>query len=206
MIIITGTGRSGTSLLVNTLTHAGLDTGPTTPGFGEHIEAIKINRIILEARGYTPWQQVGEMVQLIGHGIRLVQNPVIKQTDLCHTLDVWWATRQDFKVIVCHRRLDAVRQSFLKASQPFRQDLVATACPQATKDVAVEAWPAFALGQLMDIMLTNRIPHGVFYFPEEMAQAGAAWDRLSPIMGDVIGRDEFVHAMEEVADSSQVHW
>jgi hypothetical protein len=205
MILITGTGRSGTTVFTQALAKAGVDVGPYS-AFAEHLEAIAINRIIMSARGHLAWERVGEMVQLIGHGIAKVPNPALKQTGLCHTLDVWWATRKDIQVIVCHRRLDNAKRSFVHQSSPMRQDLAATAWPPCTNEVATDAWMAFSFGQLMDILYTNAIPHQFFRFPEDLANPGAAWDRMAPVLKSVIGRDSFIGGMNAVVDPSLVHF
>lgn len=205
MIIITGTGRSGTNLFVSALAHAGVETGPTS-GFGEHLEAIEINRIILKARGYFAWERTAEMVDLIGHGIRKLDQGAIKQTDLCHTLDVWWKSRQDLEVIVCHRRLDSTRRSFAKQSGLVRQDLTASSWPSCTTEVSTDAWMAFCFGQLMDILLTENIPHRLFHFPEDLEDLAGSWYRLSPILHSVMSRQQFLDSMEHTINPAEVHW
>lgn len=206
MIIITGSGRSGTTMLVKALAHAGIETGPMTDGFGEHLEAIAFNRIILKTRGYFAWERLDEMANLVRSAIESIAAPVLKQTDLCHTLDVWWKIRQDIRVIVCHRRLDATRKSFVTAAEPVRQDLTASSWPPCTTEVTNEAWMPFAFGQLMDILLTNAIPHEFFRFPEDLGGPRGSYRRMAPILGDLLSEDQFVASMEATRDPSQVHW
>lgn len=206
MLLVTGTGRSGTSMFIKTLAHAGITTGPMDAVFGEHNEAIRIDGMILRARGYHTWRRLDEMTELVGSAIRRIQIPALKSTVLCHTMDVWWACRQDFKVVVCHRRLDKANRSFLKAYPAGQRELRIIGYPSSIDEVPEGDWLGLAFGQLMDVILTHGIPHAFFRFPEDLAEPGASWNRMAPVLSTVIGRDRFIDAMNAVADLSQVHW
>jgi len=206
MIVVTGTGRSGTTLLIKILSRCGLAVGPAG-GFGENADAIRIDGTILRARGYLVWERTDEMSELVGNAIRNMSVPAWKSTALPYTLDVWWRTRQDMYVIVCHRRLDASTRSFEKA-YPGRGQLalVPLGFPVSVGEVPIPAWLPMAFGQLMDVILTNQIPHVFFHFPQDIRTPYVCWNRLSAVLEPHVERSEFVNAMLELVDESQVHW
>jgi hypothetical protein len=206
MLVITGTGRSGTSLLIRTLAHAGIKTGPMEPVFGEHVPALAIDRAVLERRGYLPWTDLDAVAESVRARVLAVEAEALKDTALCHTLDVWWRIRQDLRLIVCHRRLDKVTKSFLAAYPEGQRELVPIGYPPSIGDVPHDSWMPLAFGLLMDVVIANRIPHGYFYFPDDIADPNAAWDRLAFLLAPIIDRAAFAHALGAVADPALVHW
>ncbi len=203
MIIITGTGRSGTTLLAKALQHAGVEMGPMSDGYAEHLAAININRAIMKYRGIFTWgpdypDPTAET------GIREINNVALKQTDLCCTLDVWWKARQDITVIVCHRRLDAARASFVKISQPHRSDLTSSSATDFHQ-VSTPAWMAFAYGQLMDTLHSCQIQHVFFQFPEDLNDLDGCYTRLEPVLHPALGREKFIASMQATIDRGKIH-
>jgi hypothetical protein len=193
-------------MLIKVLAHAGLDTEPMDPVFGEHQAALRIDKEILRVRGYRAWERTDEVAERVGESVRRLGAEALKDTALPHTLDVWWASRKDLKVLVCQRRLDAVVRSFMTAYPRGQRELRVLGYPESIEDVPTEAWPTFSFGQLMDILESNRIPYGFFHYPEDIRGPGPAWDRLQPMLEDAVSRPTFVASMWEVADRHRIHW
>jgi len=206
LTIVTGTGRSGTTLFMRALEHAGVTMAPMDEGFCESHEAIAVNTTILKARGIHAWRETEELARECCAAIQSIAGPVIKQTEICHTLDVWRAARDDLNVIVCRRRLDDVRRSFLAAYKEFRGDLAYQVVPEVAGEVPVEAWPAFSYGQLMDILQATKISHCYFDFPRDVDTPDCAWDNVSAVLEPLVKRAAFVDALKQVSDLSKIHW
>jgi hypothetical protein len=208
MIIVTGTGRSGTSFFSNVLHRAGVDTGATLdPTFREHAEAVAIDAAIIRERGWATWVRTEEMAERFGPRMRAISAQVIKSTASGHTLDVWWTARsEDLSVVLCHRRIDKSVSSFLKAYPNGQLALTAVGYPASVGEVDKRAWLPMVLGQLMDVLMSCYIPYRVFRFPDDLAAPELAWHRLAPVLGAVVAREAFLDAVEATADRSKIHW
>lgn len=206
LVLVTGTGRSGTSFLMSVLEHGGVPMPPMTAYYCESIDAMNVNAALLRERGLHVWERQYELAEQYGEAIRAIRGPVVKQTEICHTLDVWAAARDDLHVVVCHRRLDQVRKSFTTMYRNGRSDLAYATVPESAGQIPAEAWPAFAFGQLTDVLATIKIPHVSFEFPADLAASSLAFDRMSSILGPLITKAAFEEAVGALADQSQVHW
>lgn len=183
-IIITGTGRAGTTFLVRLLTELGLDTG------------------------YTPatWQR-----DYFAHcSAGLEQDPtepnaprIIKSPQLCDTLPDLLARR---KIIVAHaivpiRRLDDAAQSRVRVGGEGQTPggLLGTSNPAQQQTVLAERFH-----QLVHTLVAHEIPHTFLEFPWFARDADYAWRKLSPIFPEVT-REQFAAAFARSVQPELIH-
>jgi hypothetical protein len=183
-VIITGTGRAGTTLLVELLTELGLDTGYTSSSRGqdyhEHCNA-GLEREIEDPK--APY---------------IVKNPA-----LCETLPTLLANGQitiDFALIPI-RRLDQASASRVRVGGNGRVPggLRGTNDPSKQKTVLAENFH-----QLVETLTAHDIPHAFLHFPRFAQDARYTYTKLKPLLGD-ISYVEFELCFKKVAKPDLIH-
>ena len=184
-IIITGTGRTGTTFLVQLLTELGLDTGYTpqtwSRDYFEHCDAGLEFDILAKDAPY-----------------------IVKNPDFCETLPALLATGK-FKVghvLVPVRELDAAAQSRIRvggANGNVPGGLVGTAEPSAQKGVLAESFH-----RLMYTLTEHDIPHTLLHFPRIVRDPVYTRAKLQFLAPGVDG-STFDAAFQKVARPKLVH-
>jgi hypothetical protein len=184
-VIITGTGRAGTTFLVQLLTELGLDTGYTRQNWSrdyyEHCDAGLEFDVFAKDAPY-----------------------IVKNPDFCGTLPALLATGR-FKVdhvLVPVRELDAVAQSRIRvggANGNVPGGLVGTADPAAQKGVMAESFH-----RLMYTLTENDIPHTLLHFPRIVRDPEYTFSKLRFLAPEIDG-SAFHAAFQKVARPKLVH-
>jgi hypothetical protein len=183
-VIITGTGRAGTTLLVELLTELGLDTG------------------------YTPSNRRKDYHEHCNAGLeREIEDPkapyIVKNPALCETLPTLLANGQitiDFALIPI-RQLDKAAASRVRVGGNGRVPggLRGTSDPSKQKTVLAENFH-----QLVETLTAHDIPHVFLHFPRFAQDARYTYTKLSPLLGDV-SYDHFERCFKKVAKPGLIH-
>jgi len=184
-LVITGTGRAGTTFLMQLLTELGLDTG-YSPGawrddYYEHCSAGLEREMLPEASPY-----------------------VVKNPDLCRRLPELLDTGCFVidHVLVPIRELDDAAQSRIRVGGTdgaIPGGLLGTSDPAAQKTVLAENFHV-----LMHTLAARDIPYTLLSFPRFVLDADYAWAKLGFLTPDV-GREAFGDAHHRVAHPELVH-
>ncbi|HEY4248935.1 MAG TPA: hypothetical protein VGM64_19075 [Lacunisphaera sp.] len=183
-IIITGTGRAGTTLLVRLLTELGLDTGYDRKNwrrdFDEHCTAGLERNIVDED---SP---------------RIVKNPA-----LCAALPLLLAqgTVSVEHAIIPIRALDDATHSRIRigGDGSVPGGLMGTTQASGQKAVLAENFHG-----LMHALTLYEIPHTLLDFPRFALDVHYAWEKLHPVF-DTIGFIDFATAFARVSDPGLIH-
>jgi hypothetical protein len=184
-IIITGTGRAGTTFLVQLLTELGLDTGYTrktwSRDYFEHCDAGLEFDVLAKDAPY-----------------------IVKNPDFCETLPGLLATGR-FKVdhvLVPVRELDAAAQSRIRvggADGNVPGGLVGTADPAAQKGVLAESFH-----RLMYTLTEYDIPYTLLHFPRIVRDPEYTREKLQFLVPGIDG-NTFDAAFRGAAQPKLIH-
>jgi len=183
-IVITGTGRAGTTLLVELFTGLGLDTGYTQSTF---------------RRDYHDHCKAG-----LERDIEDPEAPyIVKNPNLCELLPSILAhgeTVIDYAVIPV-RQLDQAAKSRIRIGGNGRVPggLHGTADPLNQKAVLAENFH-----QLVETLTAYDIPHVFLHFPRFVQDARYTYSKLCPILGD-ISYEHFEECFQRVAKPELIH-
>ncbi len=184
-VIITGTGRAGTTFLVRLLTELGLDTGYTHQNW---------------PRNYFTHCEAG-----LEHDLAEPDAPyIVKNPALCETLEFILA---EGRVVVDHafipiRDLDAVAFSRIRiggANENVPGGLLKNSDPSLQKAVLAEMFH-----RLLHTIIARDIPHTFLLFPRFAHDADYAYARLRPILGH-IPIETFREAFARVSNPALIH-
>lgn len=181
-IIITGTGRAGTTFLVRLLTELGLDTGFTRENWQQHVHAHS-------AAGM-------EKDLLAPDAPRIVKDP-----DLCERLP---AILAEGRVVVEHalvpvRALEAAAASRVRIGANSPGGLIGT--DNAARQSAVLAE---RFHHLVETLVQYEIPHTFLAFPRFATDATYCYERLGFLIEGVTW-PEFEAVFNRVADPKLIH-
>ena len=184
-VIITGTGRAGTTFLVRLLTELGLDTGFTRKSW---------------RRDYFEHCQAGlERNMLSPKAPYIVKNPA-----LCEALPSILATGNFVidRAIIPIRELEAAALSRIRVGgghESVPGGLWKTSDPAAQKAVLGEVFH-----NLIFTLADNDIPFILLVFPRMVEDADYTYGKLRFLVGS-IPREKFRRAFHRVADPTLVH-
>lgn len=184
-VVISGTGRAGTTFLVRLLTECGLDTGFTRRTWRrDYHESCHAG---LERDILTPWAPY-----------------IVKGPDLCERLPGILATGRFVidHAIVPVRDLDSAAQSRIRiggadGSRPG--GLWKTADPAAQKAVLGEMFH-----RLMHTLAAHDIPFTLLLFPRLVTEPDYVYDKLGFLLR-AVPRERFHRIFARVADPSLIH-
>ncbi len=189
-VIITGTGRAGTTFLVQLLTELGLDTGYTPETW---------------QRDYHAHCQAG-----LEHDVEDSAAPyIVKNPGLCESLPGVLARGRiaiDLAIIPL-RRLDDAAFSRIRVGGKGRTPggLTGTDDPAQQRAVLAENFH-----QLVETLSAHDIPFLFLHFPRFAQDAGYTFEKLRPLLGDMdrarftacfarLARPELIHSFAGVA-------
>jgi len=184
-VIISGTGRAGTTFLVRLLTELGLDTGYTRQNW---------------PRDYFAHCDAG-----LEHDLADPRAPyIVKNPALCETLESILA---DGRIAIDHafipiRDLEAVASSRIRvggADQSVPGGLLKNAHPALQKAVLAEMFH-----QLMHTLVARDIPHTFLLFPRFACDGDYAYVRLRSILGSM-PRETFRQVFARVSNPGLIH-
>ena len=185
-LIITGTGRAGTTFLVRLLTELGLDTGYTRHNW---------------LRDYSPGSDAGLEQQLVD----AEPGPyVVKTPEFCETLP---RLLTEGRLAVDHaliplRDLEEATRSRLRvggANGSIPGGLLHTDNPAGQKAVLAEMFH-----RLIHTLAAHDIPHTFLLFPRLVLDADYTYDKLAILLPGT-SRAEFHRVFARVADPRKVH-
>jgi len=184
-VIITGTGRAGTTFLVRLLTELGLETGISRKNWHKK---------------FYPACNAG-----LEHNLLDPETPyIVKNPALCETLPAALATGRFVidHVYVPIRELETaaasrVRHGGENGSVPG--GLWGTSDPAHQRAVLAEYFH-----NLIHVLVVHEIPHTFILFPRLVTDAGYTYDRLSFVLKG-ISRLDFDTVFNRIADKSLVH-
>lgn len=184
-VIITGTGRSGTTFLVQLLTELGLDTGISAANW---------------AKKYSDHSNAG-----LEHDLLDPKAPyIVKNPALCETLPAALATG---RFIIDHayipiRDLESAVASRVDvggADGSVWGGLVGTSQPSAQGEVLTKLFYG-----LIHTLVAHEIPHTFILFPRMVNDPAYTFEKLEYVLKGA-GRDRFLGAFGRIADPSLVH-
>jgi hypothetical protein len=184
-VIITGTGRAGTTFLVRLLTELGLDTGFTRRNW---------------SRDYFTHCDAG-----LEHDLARADAPyIVKNPALCETLESILAQG---RVMVDHafipiRDLDAVAFSRIRvggANESVPGGLLKNSDPGRQKAIMAEMFH-----RLVHTLVAHDVPHTFLLFPRFACDPDYAYARLRPTLGRV-PIETFREAFARVSNPALIH-
>jgi hypothetical protein len=184
-LLVTGTGRAGTTFLVQLLTELGLDTGyargTRSEDYFDHCAAGLESEMTVEASPY------------------IVKNPAF-----CETLPALLATRCFIidQVLVPIRQLDQAAGSRIRVGGRdglVPGGLLGTSDPAAQKGILAERFHA-----LMHSLVANDIPHTLLHFPRLAVDADYAWTKLRFLLPSV-DQAAFTAVFRRVSHPELIH-
>lgn len=184
-IIITGTGRTGTTFLMQLLTELGLDTGYTretwSRDYFEHCAAGLERDIMAENAPY-----------------------IVKNPNFCETLPAFLATGRFVidHVLVPVRDLDDAARSRIRiggGDGVVPGGLLGTSDPAAQKGVLAEGFH-----RLMHTLAANDIPHTLLHFPRLALDGEYAWAKLR-FLAPTMDHDGFQETFRRISRPDLIH-
>ena len=209
-IIITGTGRAGTTFLVHLLTELGLDTGYTPGEVRRHIDGRCHAGLEYEGWGRRRKRTISDWLRQPKHAIRdLLNGPppvpyIIKSPALCETLGQL-ITGRDLAidhVYIPIRDLEAAALSRVRvggAHGSVPGGLWKTDNPLHQKAVLAEMF-----FNLVHTLALHDLPHTFLLFPRLVEDWVYVRQKLLFLVKDIEPKS-FRAAFEKVADRSLVH-
>ncbi|MBX3735732.1 MAG: EF-hand domain-containing protein [Candidatus Didemnitutus sp.] len=181
-IIITGTGRAGTTFLVRLLTELGLDTGFTRENWREHVHAHC---------------SAGMEKDLTAPDAPRV----VKDPDLCERLP---AILAEGRIVVEHalvpvRDLASASASRVRIGADAPGGIVGTGDARQQPAVLAERFH-----HLVETLVLHDIPHTFLAFPRFACDAGYCYERLRFLLPGV-SAEEFAVVFARVSDPKLIH-
>lgn len=194
-IVITGTGRAGTTFLMALLTHLHLPTGFTPAEFNNCSNVYECNHA-----GYEWGELTAPMLPpLFAKGVVIVKSPWLAAE---REARAWLAADSGVEhVIVPVRDLGNVSKS--RAARGHGNG----GLPPGVRDgAALEHINEHVLSQLLVLIALNDKPSTLLAFPRHVVDAGYAWDKLSWLCARYrVTEAEFREAHSAVSKPSLVH-
>jgi hypothetical protein len=184
-VIITGTGRAGTTFVVRLLTELGLETGITPKNW---------------RKKFYPNCNAG-----LEHNLMDPETPyIVKNPALCETLPQALATGRFVidHVYVPIRELDTAVASRVRNGGSYGSvpgGLWGTSDPARQRALLAEYFH-----KLVHVLVVHEIPHTFILFPRLVTDPAYAFERLSFVLRGV-NRTDFDRAFNAIADRSLVH-
>lgn len=195
MLIVTGTGRSGTSLIAAWLKKCGVlkNEAEWIPQFNagfDNEEVGRINKAIW--LGNDPYYHT---VEAQTTAIKNVKEKVVKDTNFFYgfVADTWVNARTDIKFLICLRKFSAVHKSRLNVKQLL----------QARKPEDLET----DFGKFLSKLVFNKIPFEIICFPDFMDEYDTVYKKVKELDPKLdISYETGKKIWKEVVDKTLVHY
>jgi hypothetical protein len=183
-IVVAGTGRAGTTLLMEVLTHLGLDTG-FRPG-----------------TAVDPQARAGLERGIFGENApRIVKNPGLS-TKLRSIIEDGRIEIEH--VIVPVRALDVAVASRVRVSDYGRKHGVRGGMVGGKTPNSQRAYLAEVFYELVWTLVEHDVPHTFLSFPRFAVDPTYTYDKLAWLLGD-IDEDEFRRTLAEQVDAEMIN-
>jgi hypothetical protein len=185
-IVITGVGRSGTTLLVEVLTELGFDTGVGTDKVVPYLPKVRAG---LECPVDAP--DAPTVVKDLTLGFRMREVLERNDVDIAH-------------VIIPTRRLDVALASRIRAAnyghRPFRRGALTGTMLATEQQEVLERMRDEIVGALDDF----GVPYSLLEFPRYTSDAAYTHATLAPVLGDITV-DDVQDALERCVRPDRIH-
>ncbi len=192
-IIVTGSGKCGTSYFMKLLSELGFDTGfdPTDPSTSHGYTGDK------PYKGFE-WTIRGKHACRKEGQPRIIKDPYLC-LDLMERAEKWdwdiehvYILLRDYKDVANHQ-------------WHFRRDKSTSATEEDCKgDYELKA--AKFVGNIVSTVITESIPYTFLMFPRIVTDPQYLYDNLKHTLPDVGPYDRFLQAFNKIADIKQIHF
>lgn len=203
-IIITGSGKSGTTFLVHLLTALGLDTGYT-------MDTIEDN-ISVKSWGGLEWPIRGRKAK--DPSPRIIKNPVLC-FDLLERAKRWnweiehvYVSIRKFNEVASHRYYRNDTHRLFETLTPEQREIEQALVSSLSLEDIIKleaARGASHIGYLMEQLTDMNIPCTYMKFPRTVKDVEYCRQKLMYLVKD-IPKDRFSEVYSSIADADKVHW
>lgn len=208
MNIITGTGRSGTSLVAKVLYDVGYNVGAedydtTEPPYAG-MEAADVNRVnmaIIEdllARGepFPSAETASELAEEYADVMHEIEAGFPKDPRFARTVRVWHRIKSINFALVCVRDLHTVVQS------AYASETIRYSEGSFEDDVALKA---AELGYLIAGLEADNVSYSIVGFPQLAQDWKVLWNAIAPYV-PLGSQKHFIEAYQAVVDRNLIHY
>ena len=187
MIVISGTGRSGTTYLMELFAELGFDTGPWTEAHYHHVASAGRERNVLKSAGYR----------------------VVKSPHFCDQVDAAVAAGIGIEhVIIPVRNIEDAAASRVRVQEAATGSRDGKGVPGGLWGTTSAEDQASVLSRklasLVESLVRHDIPMTMLYFPRITTDEDYLFRKLSPLM-PAMTYSAFLLAFAEVARPERVH-
>ena len=194
MLVITGTGRSGTSIIASWLKKCGLIKYESEwiPQFNSGYDTPDVSRL-----NSAIWLGNDPQLQSIPAqtvAIKSFDYDIVKDSKFFYgnVLNTWLSIRKDMKFLICLRKFNSVQKSRLNLSQ-FN---MARTPEQLEND----------LGRFVSQLIFNNIPFEFVTYPEFTDSYDEVYEKIKKLYPEIdINIDTGRKIWDEIIDKSKLH-
>ena len=195
MLVITGTGRSGTSAITLWLKKCGLIDYPTqwVEQFNSGLEPSDVDRVnsAIWIGNDAPMQSIPAQMEAIGKiNYKIIKDPKFFYGNVLRT---WIDKRKDLKFLICMRKFSNVHKSRIRVNQ-----LNQVRTPeQLTSD----------FGRFLSNLIFNNMDYEIICYPDFIDQHKLVYNKIKKLDPNIkLDFDESKKVWEETMDRSMVHF
>jgi hypothetical protein len=195
MLIITGTGRSGTTAIAQWLDELGLlpNKGEYIPQHFSGLEPADVSRVnaAIWLGNDAPMQSLPAQE----HAIRAFEYTVLKDDKFFYgnVLDTWLSVRKDIKFLISIRNFHKVEKSRRAAGQ-----LNKIRTPEQLNS---------DFGKFLSRVILNKLPYEIICFPDFLDTYEEVYDKVMALSPELnIDKEEGRKAWNKVIDKTKVHF
>lgn len=197
MLIITGTGRSGTSVIAAWLKELGLMENltewiPQTSSGYDTRDVSRVNKAIVLGNDAAMQSIPAQTEAIRGFKHEIIKDPIFFYGN---ALNTWLDVRKDFKVLICLRKFQHVHKSRMRVQQ---HNLAFT-----PEELRIE------LGRFVSELIFNEIPYEVITFPSLLDSYDDVYERIKvlyPAIEEKVSIEDGRKAWEQIVKKNLVHY
>lgn len=179
-VVITGTGRSGTSFLVQLLTRLGLDTGFSVDGLDANLDPV--GRAGLESNIRDEHATyVVKSPNISNYIEEILENPNIKlDLVIIPIRDIEGAAQSRVKVSKDNLKQGGVLKQIFGSKRGHAGGMIKTSSPEKQQFVLLKS-----LSHLLVECAKHDQPISLIHYPRLMDDASYLYRKLNPILGEI---------------------